>query len=117
MSVTEETVEHLPEGFDPETAAWAVALLTFGIGDVATTHVGLQLDGVEEEHPLSEKVLGVGGTEAMIGVKAVAFALAWVAYQRTPEEYRAGIPIGLALLGVYIVANNAAVLQEATVRA
>lgn len=117
MSVAEQTADALPEGLDPEKALWAGALLTFGVGDVATTHIGLQQPGVEEEHPLSEAVLGVGGSEAMVGVKALVFAAAWVGYQKTPEDYRAGIPLGLLLLGLFIVANNAAVIQEAQVRA
>jgi len=117
MSAAEATADVLPADLDPETALWVGALLTFGVGDVATTHIGLQQEGVEESHPLSEVVLGVGGSEAMVAVKALAFGVAWVGYQRTPEEYRAGIPLGLLLLGLFIVANNAAVIQEAQVRA
>lgn len=101
----------------PERVIWAAALLTFGVGDVATTHVGLQQQGVEESHPLSEAVLGVGGSEAMVGVKISVFMAAWAVYQNTPREYRAGIPLGLLLLGSYIVANNMWVIQEASVRA
>jgi len=107
VSAGEPTADVLPGDVDPEAALWVGALVTFGLSDVATTHIGLQQEGVEEAHPLSEAVLGVGGTEGMVAVKAFAFAVAWVGYQKTPEEYRAGIPLGLLLLGLFIVANNA----------
>jgi len=99
---------------DPEVALWVGALLLFGIGDVATTQAGLQLSDVEERHPLSEAVLGMGGSEGMVAVKAGVFAVAWAAYNRSPEEYRMGIPLGLVLLGAFIVANNLLVIQEAS---
>jgi uncharacterized membrane protein len=96
---------------------WAVAVLTFGAGDVATTHLGLQQEGVEEAHPLSEEVLGVGGSAGMVVVKVAAFMAAYAAYNRVDEDYRVGIPLGLALLGSFIVVNNLAVIQEAVGRA
>lgn len=93
--------------------AWTWAVLTYGLGDVLSTHHGLQYDLVEESHPLSEAVLELGGTEAMIAVKILVFLAAYAGYSLTPEDWRVGIPIGLALLGTVIVANNAVVIAAA----
>lgn len=91
---------------------WLAALVTFGAGDVITTGYGLQLQGVEEEQPASEAVLDATGTEGMVAVKAAVFLAAYLAYHNVPSEYRAGIPLGLALLGVLVVTNNSAVIAQ-----
>lgn len=96
------------------TFLWGAAAATFGLGDIVTTHYGLQQAGVEEAHPLSDLVLGVGGTPAMIAVKVVVFAVAlYAAGNVVPRDWAVGIPVGLLMLGTVIVANNVNVLARA----
>lgn len=93
--------------------AWAAAIAFYGVGDVVTTHQGLQEAGVYEAHPIADRVLEGAGTEGMIAVKIGVFLIAWAAYNRVPEPHRVGIPLGLALLGLVIVANNINVIAQA----
>lgn len=93
---------------------WLGAVATFGVGDVLTTMKGLEMTGVEEAHPLSEVVLGVGGPTGMILMKALVFAGAFYAYENVaPKDWRVGIPIGLTVLGTLIVMNNLLVISAA----
>lgn len=99
---------------DTELSMWYAAVATFGVGDILTTRAGLQLANVQENHPVSQEVLGVGGTEGMVAVKVALFLGAYLAWRHSPEEYRIGIPLGLALLGTLVVTNNAAVIDQAS---
>jgi len=98
-----------------QTALWYAAVATFGFGDIVTTANGLEARGVHEAHPLSASILADGGPPAMIAVKVGVLAAAFVAYQAAPDEYADGIPIGLVLVGVAIVAHNVNVLDAAGV--
>lgn len=90
-------------------ALWAAALATFVAGDAATTHVGVAL-GASEAHPLSDVVLSLGGTPAMLLVKLAAVAGLYCLYRASPRDWRVGVPLGLALLGSAVVGWNAAVV-------
>lgn len=92
--------------------AWKYAAATFGLGDVITTAAGLQHPEVVEAHPLSKMVLGEYGPLGMVAVKAGALGLGYLAYKNIDRERRIGIPIGLGILGSYIVVNNLNVLMK-----
>lgn len=94
-----------------DEALWAAAGLLFGVGDIVTTNIGLQQDDVHEGNPVAAGVLGLGGTPAMVATKLVVFCAAFWGYRAAPEEYRMGVPLGLALLGAFIVAHNYRVIQ------
>ena len=72
MSTAEQVAERVGldlDALDPHTAMWVAAVVTFGVGDVITTHHGIQMGSVEEGHPLSKAVLDQGGTAGMVAVK------------------------------------------------
>lgn len=93
---------------------WLAAVLVFGVGDVVTTHYGMATyDAIYEAHPLSNIVIGLGGTGGIIVMKTLAFGLAYVLYRKAPANWRVGVPIGLIVLGALIVANNLYVLRQA----
>lgn len=112
-TVTSESVSDVTSGLHEEGMVWAVSLVTFGLGDVMTTYYGLQVSGVVEQSPTAQAVLHTGGVTGMIGIKLAVFIGAYLAYRCVPKDYRAGIPIGLSLLGVLVVMNNAAVISGA----
>jgi hypothetical protein len=96
---------------------WTTAIATYGIGDIITTQAAL------EEHPavfegndVATVVLDRFGPEGMILMKVGVLMVASAAYDELPEPERIGIPIGLSLLGIAIVANNTMVLEEAMSR-
>lgn len=105
-----ELTTKLDEGIS--RPAWAYAIGTFGLGDVVTTAIGITHPEVVEAHPISKQVLGNSGVMGMLAVKAGALGLAYLAYNKTNPEYRMGIPVGLGILGSYIVVNNLNVLME-----
>ena len=93
---------------------WVAAVSTFGIGDVVTTHIGMQQTGVYEAHPLSDLILESTGSGGMVVWKAATILGFYVVSQRyVPEEWRMGVPLGLTILGVLIVWNNLRVIQAA----
>lgn len=100
---------------NPQTEArlWGYAVATYGFGDVVTTAYGMELDAVNEAHPVSDEILGAAGVEGMVATKALVLFVAYAAYKAAPAEHRVGIPIGLALLGTAVVANNTAVIGQA----
>lgn len=88
---------------------WAVALLAFGLGDTATTAVGLSM-GAPEANPILGGVVGAHGLWGIVGLKAGVLAVGAGAYALLPRPEAIGVPAGLAVLGVCVTAWNAAVL-------
>lgn len=89
-----------------DSALWTFAVLTFGIGDVATTLYFLGIAGNFEGSPIAAAVISELGLWALIPLKVVVI-LAFFALARLSPcppadwtvDYRMGIPLGLAILG------------------
>lgn len=92
------------------SVAWAIALAAFGVGDVVTTVVGIALLGATESAPLAAAVIDSFGLAALVVHKAGVFAVAAAVYLVAPRPSRIGIPLGLATLGVAVVAWNLSIL-------
>lgn len=92
---------------------WLVALLTFGLGDVATTALGLGVDGVAEASPVVAPLIGQHGLVALVALKAAVFAVAFGLWTVVPRPERDGIPIGLAVIGAPVTVWNLAVVGVA----
>jgi hypothetical protein len=92
---------------------WLIAVLFFGVGDVVTTGIGLDLTGVSEIGPLRSVILR-HGVFAIVGLKLVTFAACYVLWRVVPRPHAVGVPLGLALLGVPVTGWNVAVLVLAT---
>ena len=93
-----------------ESLIWLVALLSFGVGDVVTTGVGLSLDGVREVGPLTEPLVEQFGPVVMLPVKVATFGGGYLLWKYTPQPHRVGVPLGLALLGVSVTGWNLLVM-------
>lgn len=89
---------------------WGIAVLCFGVGDVVTTSIGLRLTGVFEAHPIALQFFQYSPLGAMVALKAFIFGGSYALWRWTPEPYRVGVPVGLATLGVAVVAWNLKVL-------
>lgn len=96
-----------------ERRLWLAAVLFFGVGDVVTTGIGLDLTGVSEIGPL-RPVIRRHGVFAVIGLKLVTFAAYYGLWRAVPRPYAVGVPFGLALLGIPVTGWNVAVLVLAT---
>lgn len=89
---------------------WIGAVLFFGIGDVATTAVGLSV-GAIEAHPILGHVVEEYVLLAMVPLKAGAFALCYGVWCLSPPRLRVGVPLGLTLVGLIVTAWNLHVIH------
>lgn len=92
---------------------WATAITTYGIGDIATTASGLEVEEVKESHPISKLVIDDYGIAGMVAVKSITMLAFYKLYQNVSEEYRQGIPIGLTILGSGIMLSNSVTVATA----
>ena len=109
-----ETVDAEPTAVDilvsQERFLWVVAVVFFGIGDLVTTAVGLQLQYVVEAGPVVGDVIRAYGTSAMLWLKVLVFAICYVLWRVVPAPHRVGVPLGLAALGVLVTGWNVFVM-------
>lgn len=105
-SALAETVE---PGRSTEVRLWLVAVALFGIGDLVTTTVGISVAGAREAGPLTAMLLDRYGFESMVVSKSLVLGGFYLVWQRTPREYRVGVPLGLAALGGLVVCWNSLV--------
>lgn len=92
---------------------WLVAVLLFGVGDVATTAVGLSVPGVIETDPVALWFLERFGFASLLGLKAAAFGACYVLWVLVPSPHCWGVPLGLAVVGVSVTAWNSLVVATA----
>lgn len=101
----------LPEPLaSPRALLWVVVLVFFCVGDVLTTHVGLSVDGVVEAGPVVAPLLRAYGLAGMVGLKTATVGLFYGVARLLPEPYSIGVPLGLALVGVFVTVWNLFVL-------
>lgn len=97
-----------------QSRLWVLALLTFGVGDVVTTWLGLRISGVVEVGPVTTPIVQRYGIAAILGLKGLVFAGGFLAWRLLPPPHRVGIPLGVAVVGVAVTCWNAVVLLAAT---
>jgi len=99
------------DGWDREL--WLLSVLFFGVGDVVTTAVGLQIGGVVETSPVLSAAEGPAIYPTMVGLKLLVFGGWYLLWRVTPAPYRVGAPLGLAILGVAATTLNLVVVLTA----
>lgn len=92
---------------------WLVAVVFFGVGDVTTTGVGLNVAGVVEAGPVVAPLVRRNGLVALVLLKLAAFCAGYLCWKSVPRPYRAGVPLGLSILGLSATAWNCHVLLVA----
>jgi len=78
---------------------WALAVLLFGIGDVATTLYFIATTPAAEANPVVAAAIEAAGLWVLLPWKLITGALFYGLYRLTPREWRVGVPIGLVLVG------------------
>lgn len=94
---------------------WVVAVLFFGIGDVATTTIGLGFESIEEVGILTAPLIDQYGLGAMVVLKVAVFAACFAFWRYMPRPQRVGIPLGLAILGVWVTGWNMQMVLTAVI--
>jgi hypothetical protein len=93
---------------------WALAVLFFGVGDVATTSVGLGIGGLFELGPVTSLLVEGYGLGGMVVSKLLVFAGSLCCWWLTRGPHRLGIPLGLTLVGVSVTGWNLYLLALVT---
>jgi uncharacterized membrane protein len=101
---------------DRQAALWATGVLFFGVGDLLTTVVGLQVGGVIERNALPALLIEQYGFAAMLGLKLLALGGCFALWRVARRPHRLGVPLGLALLGVAVTLWNLGVLLAVTLQ-
>lgn len=97
---------------------WGLAIAVYGVGDLASTLVGLQL-GASESNPIPAALIELApGFLAVVAAltlwKAVTMAAFALVAWRLPAPYAAAVPAGLCLIGLTVVSWNASVILTVT---
>jgi hypothetical protein len=95
------------------TQIWLLAVLFFGIGDVVTTSVGLEIAGVTEIGRVTAPLVERYGLSAVLTLKIVVFSGGYVAWRVIPRPHSIGIPLGLTVVGVSVTGWNLHVITLA----
>lgn len=93
---------------------WSLALLTFGVGDVATTWYGLQTPGVMESNAVPALFIQQYGILGMIAMKLTFITVMYIWYLSLSDRTAGiGIPSGLAVVGTLVTVWNLSVIVTA----
>jgi len=92
---------------------WLVAVLFFGVGDLASTTAGIAAGGVEA-NPVVGGVVRRYELAAMVPLKLVIFGLCYLIWRRSPEPYCASVPVALATMGAAATGWNLLVILVVT---
>lgn len=92
---------------------WVVAVVTYGVGDTATTLVGLTSGRVTEAGPIAATLVGSYGPLGFVALKLGTLALFFVAWYALRSPSRAAVPLAVAVAGAIISGWNIVVLANA----
>lgn len=91
---------------DPTRGAlWTVAVLLFGIGDLATTIYFIDIGIAVEANPIGASIIDYG-YEWLVVWKLLVLALFYGVYRVVPRRVDVGVPVGLLLVGGLITFWN-----------
>lgn len=93
---------------------WVLAILFFGVGDLATTALGLSSGTLVEVGPLAAPILERFGLVALVALKAGSFAACYLFWRWTPAPSAAYVPLWLTGIGVVVTGWNVSLLLVAT---
>ena len=92
---------------------WILALVFFGVGDLVTTAIGLQVTGVVELSPVLAQFSGRTVYVMMLCLKVAAFAGCYLLWRAVPGPHAISAPLVLAVIGILVTTWNSVVLASA----
>ena len=93
-----------PRLFDHQL--WLIAIIFFGIGDLATTSIGLSFETIAEVGPFTAPLIRHYGLGGMVGLKLAVFCGLYLIWKLVPRPHNLGVPLGLAILGIAVTGWN-----------
>ncbi len=90
---------------------WWLSITFYGIGDVLTTAT-TQLSGpIAEGSPVVGWAAGAYGLWGLLGLKIVAFVVAYGVWRSVDYPHNVGVPLALSVLGVGLTTWNLVVIS------
>lgn len=89
---------------------WSGALLFYGLGDLVTTVLGLQVVPVVEGSPVVAQAVAWYGLWVIVPLKGLVFGIAYTLWVVVPRPHNIGVPLGLFAFGLVVTVWNAVVL-------
>ena len=89
---------------------WVLVVVFFVVGDLATTSFGLTTGSIVETGPIAAPVIDSFGLSGMLGLKLGVVLAFYGLWWMVPEPENAGIPLGLAVMGILVTGWNCYVL-------
>lgn len=94
---------------------WLLAILTYVIGDLVTTAVGLRYTSLQETSPIARHLLDRFGSVVLAGLKLGGLGLFAGLWRLLPRPVSHGVPLGLTLIGCVVTLWNTALIVPAVV--
>lgn len=85
---------------------WVYALLTYVVGDLVTTFVGLQYTPLTEIGPLPAAILSEFGFGGLVVTKLLFLGLFVLLWRVAPRPASVGVPLALVIVGTGITVWN-----------
>lgn len=98
------------EFFEPATVLWILAFLFFGVGDTATTTIGLTIGSSSEANPFVASLIESYGIGVLVPLKAALLGCCYLGWKRLPIPYPVVIPAVLAVMGIVVTIWNTGIL-------
>lgn len=112
------STDHMATSLDAAVAAldarwralWLVAVASYGVGDAATTTVGLWTGAGAEAGPLATALVVRYGLAGLFGLKVGSLLVFYLLWRLAPAPARVAVPLALAVVGVAVSVWNGVVL-------
>lgn len=85
---------------------WSAAVLAYGVGDGATTVLGLQSHAAAEVGPVALFALEHAGIGGLVVLKAGFLGCCFLAWSVLGSPIRSAIPLALGVVGVFVTGWN-----------
>lgn len=95
---------------DRQALLWVLAVVAYGVGDSATTYLGLGSPTAVEGGPVAGPVMSTVGFEGLLAIKLVFFATFYGLWSVLRTPGRVAIPLAITTAGVLVTVWNALVL-------
>jgi hypothetical protein len=89
---------------------WWLSITFYGIGDVLTTATTQLAGPVAEGSPVVGWAAGAYGLWGLVGLKILAFAVAYGVWRSVDHPHNVGVPLALSVLGVGLTTWNLVVI-------
>jgi len=93
-----------------QQALWVAAVLLYGVGDAATTAVGMTTPGVAEAGPVAVHLVGGDGVGGLLALKVVLLAGSYGVWSVLRTPGRVAVPLALAFVGAVVSGWNLLVI-------